>query len=510
MLAEELGAHLHVVVDDGDVLGRGLHDGVVTGHGLAGVGLLEELQRQGASLAGSLEDDLGIVDAPVDGHDELPAVTREGLPPEALEQTLQGPGPVVRGDHERDGRHRSTLAPVRSRASRLTRALPRLWHGERTSERENERISGSLPPRVPFGLVWVDRVTREQALDCIERLVAAGHGGAVFTPNVDHVVLAGEDAAFRAAYSRASLSLADGMPLVWSSRLLGAALPERVAGSDLVLPLLQRAAARGWRVFFLGGDPGVAAKARDRGLASVPELDIVGVAAPVVRVDASGEERAAALRPLVEARPDLVLVALGAPKQEIWIDQVRPALKPAVLVGVGASLDFLAGTVPRAPEWMARSGLEWLFRLGHEPRRLWRRYLIRDPKFLAIVAADDEGADRYPSPAASLASAYRRLRSSSRLMGSCAWSSGVRPPMAQKLRVSNMPRRWRIPAPTSSLAGSPSNLIRQRRSKRALSSGRLARSSVSFHVARSISSSFSRSATIACSSMGNTRPLCLK
>ena len=245
---------------------------------------------------------------------------------------------------------------------------------------------GSLPPRVPFGPVWVDRVTRAQALDQIERLVAAGDGGAVFTPNVDHVVLAGEDAAFRAAYSRASLSLADGMPLVWSSRLLGAALPERVAGSDLVLPLLERAAARGWRVFFLGGDPGVAAKARDRALAEVPGLDVAGVAAPVVRVGASGDERAAVLRPVIHARPALVLVALGAPKQEIWIDQERRALRPAVLVGVGASLDFLAGTVPRAPRWMARSGLEWLFRLGREPRRLWRRYLVRDPKFLAILA----------------------------------------------------------------------------------------------------------------------------
>lgn len=245
----------------------------------------------------------------------------------------------------------------------------------------------SSSPRIQLGPVPVDCVTREQAVDRIEQLVAAGEGGAVFTPNVDHVVLADENRAFRAAYARASLSLADGMPLVWSSRLLGTALPERVAGSDLAFPLLERAAARGWRVFFFGGDPGVAETARDKVLGSLPLLDFAGVAAPMVRLEASDEEREAVIRPLVAAKPNLVLVALGAPKQEIWIDQVRSAVRPAVLVGVGASLDFLAGTIPRAPRWMARSGLEWLFRLGREPRRLWKRYLVRDPKFLVILAS---------------------------------------------------------------------------------------------------------------------------
>ncbi len=240
--------------------------------------------------------------------------------------------------------------------------------------------------RIQLGPVPVDIVTRREALDRIDDLVAAGEGGAVFTPNVDHVVLADENAMFRAAYARASLSLADGMPLVWTSRLLGAPLPERVAGSDLVEPLLVRAAQRGWRVGFFGGGPGVAALARDKVRERLPALDIVGVHAPVVGLDDSPSQRAAAIAPLLDTKPHLVLVALGAPKQEIWIDQVRGALRPAVLVGVGASLDFLAGTIPRAPRWMAGSGLEWLYRLGREPRRLWRRYLVRDPKFLLVLA----------------------------------------------------------------------------------------------------------------------------
>jgi N-acetylglucosaminyldiphosphoundecaprenol N-acetyl-beta-D-mannosaminyltransferase len=208
----------------------------------------------------------------------------------------------------------------------------------------------------------------------------------VFTPNVDHVVLAHEDARLREAYARASLSLADGMPLIWTSRLLGTPLPEKVSGSDFVGPLLERAAARGWRVYFFGGAPGAAETARDRMLERLPELRIVGVDAPRVDVDEPPERRAPVLERIRAAEADLVLVGLGAPKQEIWIDQVRTTLRPAVLLGVGASLDFLAGAIPRAPPWMSRSGLEWLYRLGREPRRMWRRYLVRDPKFLIVMA----------------------------------------------------------------------------------------------------------------------------
>jgi N-acetylglucosaminyldiphosphoundecaprenol N-acetyl-beta-D-mannosaminyltransferase len=240
--------------------------------------------------------------------------------------------------------------------------------------------------RLPLGALGVDPVTLREAVDAIEDLVRAGRGGAVFTPNVDHVVLVDEDQRMRDAYARASLSLVDGMPLVWASRILGAPVPEKVSGSDLVLPLLERAAERGWRVYFFGGAPGVAALARDGLRSTMPALDVVGVDAPLVDLDAAPGACAALLDPIAAARPHLVLVALGAPKQEIWIDRSREALAPAVLLGIGASLDFIAGTIPRAPRWMSRTGLEWLYRLGREPRRLWRRYLVRDPKFLVILA----------------------------------------------------------------------------------------------------------------------------
>jgi len=242
------------------------------------------------------------------------------------------------------------------------------------------------PTRIELGPVPVDALTFEEALARVEELVRAGQGGAVFTPNVDHVVLAHEDERLRDAYSRASLSLADGMPLLWTSRLLGTPLPEKISGSDFVGPLLERAADRGWRVYFLGGAPGVAAKARDAILEQLPKLRIVGVDAPRIDVNEPLDQRAGVLDAIRASGADLVLVALGAPKQEIWIDQTRGALKPAVLLGVGASLDFIAGTVPRAPRWMSRSGLEWLYRLGREPGRLWRRYLVRDPKYVLVMA----------------------------------------------------------------------------------------------------------------------------
>ena len=236
-----------------------------------------------------------------------------------------------------------------------------------------------------LGGVLVDRLGFTEALDAIAGLVEGGQGGAVFTPNVDHVVLAETDPRLRAAYARVSLSLADGMPVVWASRLLGARLPEKVSGSDLVLPLMRRAAARSWRVYLLGGAEEVAPKAAEELRRELPGLRLVGAEGPWIDMAEPASGRQDLLARLRQARPDLVLVALGNPKQELWIDEVRDSVRPAVLVAVGAGLDFVAGVVRRAPRWMSAAGLEWLYRLGREPRRLGRRYLLRDPRFLGIV-----------------------------------------------------------------------------------------------------------------------------
>jgi N-acetylglucosaminyldiphosphoundecaprenol N-acetyl-beta-D-mannosaminyltransferase len=235
------------------------------------------------------------------------------------------------------------------------------------------------------GALELDALSRTEAIDSIVRLVRDGRGGTVFTPNVDHIVQAEHDEAFREAYSRTALSLVDGTPVLWAARLLGTPLPEKLSGSDLFEPLLERATVEKLRIVLLGGGPGVAELAAKNLRERLPTLQIVDTLAPRLGLAATDEERACVAR-LQQAKADLVFVCLGAPKQELFSDRNRQALAPAVLVGFGAAVDFAAGTVPRAPTWLSRAGLEWAFRLGREPRRLAARYLLRDPEFLKIVA----------------------------------------------------------------------------------------------------------------------------
>lgn len=241
------------------------------------------------------------------------------------------------------------------------------------------------PVRIRVGKLPIDVVDFQGALDTIDRLIGAGEGGTVYTPNVDHIVTAERNERFQKAYDAASLSLVDGTPVLWASRLLRTPLPTKISGSDLVMPLMQRAAERGYRVYFLGGTEGVADLARKKLEAALPGIQIVGI--DDSRIDVSGDLSGTdeTVERIRNARPDLVLVALGAPKQEIWSQARRGLLSPAVLIGVGASLDFVAGIQKRAPRWMSKVGIEWVYRLAQEPRRLAGRYLLRDPEFCWIL-----------------------------------------------------------------------------------------------------------------------------
>ena len=241
--------------------------------------------------------------------------------------------------------------------------------------------------RIRIGQIEIDVLTFVEALDAIDRLVVGRQGGMVFTPNVDHIVNAERSDAFRLAYRAASLSLVDGQPLVWVARRLGTPLPEKISGSDLVWPLLERAAIRDWRVYLLGGGQGVAEKAATI-LREKLGVHLVGFAAPMIETG-NHEHHLEVVAHMRHARPDLVLVALGSPKQELLIHDIADEMRPAVFLGVGAALDFLVGAAPRAPTWMSRAGLEWLYRLIREPRRMWRRYLVDDVKFLDILLRDD-------------------------------------------------------------------------------------------------------------------------
>jgi N-acetylglucosaminyldiphosphoundecaprenol N-acetyl-beta-D-mannosaminyltransferase len=232
----------------------------------------------------------------------------------------------------------------------------------------------SEPERlVPILGIPFHPTTLPGAVDRIEAMVKAGGTHCVVTPNVDFLVKAQRDAELRTILVNADLVLCDGKPIVWASRLLGEPLPARVAGSDLIPLLLNRAAQRGWRVFILGGSPAVAAEAARRIGASHPLLSPVEHFSPEFRPLESMDNRET-IRRIRAARPHIMLVCFGCPKQEKWISRNRHLLDVPVMIAAGATVDFLAGNMARAPVWMRRSGTEWVFRLLQEPRRLATRY----------------------------------------------------------------------------------------------------------------------------------------
>ena len=221
---------------------------------------------------------------------------------------------------------------------------------------------------VPF-----DRVDLPQALDRIGGMVDSRQPHYLATANVDFLVQAKSDAELRRILNEAHLVVCDGTPLVWLSRLIGRPLPGRVAGSDLVPPLLQTAERKGWSVFFLGGQEENVQRAMYRVRQQHPALRIAGAESPpFAPLDAMDDE--GICERIRQARPDILLVSFGCPKQEKWIARNYLAAGVPVCIGVGATIDFLAGSVKRAPHWMRSAGMEWLFRLGQEPRRLWKRY----------------------------------------------------------------------------------------------------------------------------------------
>jgi N-acetylglucosaminyldiphosphoundecaprenol N-acetyl-beta-D-mannosaminyltransferase len=240
----------------------------------------------------------------------------------------------------------------------------------------------------------IDAVDQSAAVREILEWCRRQEGGIVVTPNLDHVMQLRGNAAFRGAYGRARLVLADGAPLVWLSRIGGPRLT-RVTGADLVLPLCAAASREKHSIFLIGSTfPSLAAAAR-RLAALMPALDIGGIYAPSFAFLASEEEQREAIAVIRAARPAIVFVALGAPKQELWADKVQHELNAAIIC-VGAGVDFIAGTVIRAPRFMRRLGMEWLWRAASEPRRLGRRY-ARIVLWLPALIIEHLRALRHPT-----------------------------------------------------------------------------------------------------------------
>jgi len=239
--------------------------------------------------------------------------------------------------------------------------------------------------RVPITNVWFDNLTMAQAVDrIVDFALRNDRPRYVCTGNLDHLAKLDRDPDFVETYRNADLVLADGAPVLWLSRLSSPDLPiqERVAGSDLLWEIAETSGRLGLRLFLLGGRPGVADDAIEAILERHPRAVICGSYCPPIDDFESADEQARIVERVRRADPQVLLVALGAPKQEKWICKNLLTLGVPVSIGVGGALEMAAGRVKRAPSWMQRSGLEWAFRFAQEPTRLFGRYFLTDVPFL--------------------------------------------------------------------------------------------------------------------------------
>jgi N-acetylglucosaminyldiphosphoundecaprenol N-acetyl-beta-D-mannosaminyltransferase len=238
----------------------------------------------------------------------------------------------------------------------------------------------------------------DRAVDALLDLVSTRAGGYVCQGNVHLLVTAQHDAELAAALAEAALVFPDGAPVAWLQRRQGAASARRVAGPDVMAGVLTAGQPRSLRHFFFGATEERLSRLEAALAKSHPGVRVAGSYAPPF-APAPALVNEPTLERIQAAESDVVWCALGAPKQELWMRAAAPHLRPAVLVGVGAAFDFLAGLQPRAPQWMRRAGLEWLHRLAHEPRRLVGRYVTTNAEFVlragvAIVGAGRRGATR--------------------------------------------------------------------------------------------------------------------
>jgi N-acetylglucosaminyldiphosphoundecaprenol N-acetyl-beta-D-mannosaminyltransferase len=240
----------------------------------------------------------------------------------------------------------------------------------------------------------IDNVVYDDVLAHIDRAVAERRFFHCITANVDHLMKLRRDPAFRAVYRAADLVVADGVPLVWASRWLGTPLKARVNGTALFERIAAHAARCGYSLFFLGGAEDSAQRAAEVLKARHPRLRIAGIYAPPLGFDRHDARNAQLQRMIAASGADILIVGLGAPKQENWIARHAPGTGVRFAVGVGVSFSLVAGTIARAPRWMQRIGLEWLWRLAMEPRRLWKRYLVDDMPFFWHVARQAVSARR--------------------------------------------------------------------------------------------------------------------
>lgn len=239
--------------------------------------------------------------------------------------------------------------------------------------------------RIKFMNTEIDNLTMKETLDEIDKLILKNDKSYVVTPNVDHIVMLETDVELKNIYRDASLILADGKPLLWISKWYKTPIKEKISGSDLFPLLCEMAAKKGYSMFFLGAAEGVAAKATENLKKKYNGLKIVGTYSPPYGFEKDEIESEKIIDMVKEAHPDILILGLGSPKQEKFVYHYCKDLGVPISLGLGASLDFEAGNIRRAPKWMSNHGLEWLYRLIKEPKRMFKRYIIDDCKIVKLI-----------------------------------------------------------------------------------------------------------------------------
>lgn len=243
--------------------------------------------------------------------------------------------------------------------------------------------------------VGVSVINMSFAVDAIERWVSRRESNYITVADVNSIMVGQTDPGFLRIHNKAGMVTPDGMPLVWLGRLGGNREMTRVCGPDLMLEVFKTSVAKGYKHYFYGGNEGVPELLKISLEEKFPGIKVVGTYSPPFR-SLTDEEDENIVKTINMAKPDIVWVGIGAPKQERWMAAHVDRLEASVLIGVGAAFDFNSNLKKRAPLWLQKIGLEWLFRLSTEPRRLWRRYLKNNPLFIFLAIRQTLGLKRYP------------------------------------------------------------------------------------------------------------------
>ena len=232
--------------------------------------------------------------------------------------------------------------------------------------------------------VKLDAITLSDLLDAVSTAIDARDRCTIMYQNIHVANVAADNVRLRQALNTADIVYCDGMGIKWGARVLGRCVPERMTCADFAPALAEHLSQRGARLYWLGGQPGVAVEAMRRLRAQAPGL--ISAGAHHGFFSKSGAETAEVIGAINAACPDVVMVGFGTPIQETWVHENRAHIRAPVVWCVGAAADFIAGVLPRAPQWLARNGLEWAHRLYVEPRRMFRRYVVGNPRFAVRVA----------------------------------------------------------------------------------------------------------------------------